>query len=67
MQEKFPEAEGCHVVADGYYVKHGYVLYDVVNAGKLRSMSQNGENRFPMLQDERIHHVRQEEEVLLLQ
>lgn len=50
MQEKFPEAEGCHVVADGYYVKHGCVLYDVVNAGKLRSMSQNGENRCPMLQ-----------------
>lgn len=47
MQERFPEAEGHHVVVDGYYVKHVYVLYDVVEESKLRSMSQNGENRCP--------------------
>lgn len=58
MQEKFQEAEGYHVVVDGYYVKHVYVPYDVVEESKLRSMSQNGENHCPMSQNERIHHVR---------
>jgi len=40
MREKFQEAEGYHVVADGYYVKYVYMLYDVVEESKLRHVAK---------------------------